>query len=141
MTAPPSVSDPIAAACRAQEALFAHVSVGLLLVDVEGRLQPAASACVERWFGPVPVGTSFVDYLLPDTPDLAARVQLALLQLELLPFVVIADQLGVRFWRGTVPYDLAVDPIEQGGRVTGMVLRVTDASELAPAPLPSACMS
>jgi len=103
--------------------LLDAVDEALLLVDRHGCIRPAWSGRATDWFGAVTAGQRLVDYLaLPAT--LAARVQLALMQVGTLPFAVVAAQIAVRFERDGRPFDLSADPARDQGKVVGLVVRV-----------------
>lgn len=89
------------------------VNEGLLTVSPDGLLAPEHSAMIDRWFGPYPPGTRFVDYLRPIDRDFAESFALgheALLE-GVLPLELCLDQLPSRLRAGDRDLHLTYLPI------------------------------
>ncbi|HVV85402.1 MAG TPA: ATP-binding protein [Kofleriaceae bacterium] len=108
--------------------LLDHVGQGLVTIDVQGVMDRDRSAVLERWFGAVPDGGTFVDLLGRHAPEFAVWFELALdgVREGTLPLEVVIDQFPRRFTRGEQHFEVTYSPILDGARLDRILLVVSD---------------
>jgi two-component system chemotaxis sensor kinase CheA len=94
-----------------------NVTQGLLTVDRSGVVSAEKSTMVERWFGPIPPGTRFVDCVGRGDPHAAQCFAMQWEQLldGMLPLDLVLDQLPRRLTRDGRLFELSFTPIFEGG--------------------------
>jgi two-component system chemotaxis sensor kinase CheA len=106
-----------------------NVDQALVTVDLEGRLALERSSVVERWFG-VAGAPLFLDYVSAD-PRFSALFDLGLSALrdDILPREVCLDQLPQRLALRDRSFECRYLPIEEGDRLSALLLVIDDVTE------------
>ncbi len=125
------VSEEITRAGEREAALqlvLDSMTEGIVLCDLDGRVQSTRSASLVNWFGYPADDATLWSYLFPDDPDQAEHMELGFEQLacNLLPFEVSAAQLASRVEIHGTPYGLRYRPIHRHGHLVGVSVTLSD---------------
>lgn len=106
------------------------VDQALLTVDLAGRLAPERSSVADRWFGGYTGSPKFVEHVGAE-PRYRALFELGLDALRdgLLPVELCLSQMPKRLVRAERTFDCRYLPIEEDGRLRGLLLAIDDVTE------------
>jgi HAMP domain-containing protein/HPt (histidine-containing phosphotransfer) domain-containing protein len=107
-----------------------NVDQGFVTADLGGQLSSERSAILDRWFEKPAEVTQVWEYLGSNDPCFADWFRLGWEAVadDVLPLEVALDQLPTRLERGTRTFELGYSPIQVDGRLTAVLLVVTDVS-------------
>jgi HPt (histidine-containing phosphotransfer) domain-containing protein len=106
------------------------VDQALLTMDLSGRLAPERSSATDSWFGAYEGSPSFVEYVGAER-SFATMFELGLdaLRVDLLPRELCLQQLPRRLERGARQFDCRYLPIDEDGKLIGLLLVIDDVTE------------
>lgn len=106
------------------------VDQALLTVNLAGRLAPERSSATDLWFGPYEGSPRFVDYVAADRRFSGLfALGLDALRDDLLPRELCLQQLPRRLERGARQFDCRYLPIDEDGKLSGLLLVIDDVTE------------
>jgi two-component system chemotaxis sensor kinase CheA len=107
------------------------INEGLLSVTADGSLTPERSAMIDRWFGPPPGKTTFVEYMtnVDSSFGEAFKFGYEALQEAVLPIEVCLAQLPSRLSHADRRFAVSYLPLGMGGPQDGLLVVINDITE------------
>jgi two-component system chemotaxis sensor kinase CheA len=107
------------------------VDQALLTVDLQGRLDPERSSMADAWFGSYTGSPQFIDHVGAERRFRALfELGLSALRDDILPRELCLYQMPKRLNRGARQFDCRYLPIEEGDQLLGLLLVISDVTEL-----------
>ncbi|MFZ5442770.1 MAG: ATP-binding protein [Myxococcota bacterium] len=116
---------------RDMSAILDNVSQGLVLVNVDGVVQPAQSAAMTRWFGRPPPGSFIWDFASMHAPRVGAMLKLGWEELRegVMPAEVVLAQLPQEVKIEGRTYGLRYQPVGEPSAPSAVLIVMSDVTE------------